>query len=245
MSTVVSWILIAAPSIIALGLAFRAWRRAHADLPGGDAVVTTTMFAASGAAGWFVSLSLLSALGPALDPGAVRVAINLDPLGQTFFGVSSGTAYVGGIARIDVLAGLGAAPTVLATLSATVGYLPLAAVAALVAVSAHAMLVEAPTRPAVSRVAYTAAAACLVFGTLQQAFGNLASYLAIEEIDGVGALPTIGDRGFDGVRFHELISNPWPLGAAVALMTAGLLVQRMAARRSAPSQDLGSTRARS
>ncbi|MDZ8160418.1 hypothetical protein [Microbacterium aquimaris] len=237
MPIVVGWIAVAVPPAIALATAFFAWRRAHADLPGGDAVVTVTMFVAAGTAGWFTSLALLSALGPSLGPGATPVSITLDPLDQTFFGVGSGTAYVGGIGRIDVLSGLGGVPTTLAALSATVGYLPLVAVATLVAVAAHAMLVEAPTRSAVSRTAFVAAGACLVFGGLQQAFGNLASYLAIEEIDAAGALPTIGDRGFDGTRFHELVSNPWPIGAAVALFTVGLLVRRVDAAARATGRE--------
>lgn len=223
---VLGWLAAVAPTAVAIAVATVAWRRAQADLPGGDGIVTAIFFAAAAATGWFTSLALLGAIGPALPPGAVIATIHVDPLHSTFFGIGADAQYVGGIATMEVLAGLGPWPTTWSAASTTAGYIPLVALAALVTTGCHAMLVEDPTRPSVSTASFVAASTCVVFGVLQQAFANLASTAAAQEIAGADAFPDINGRSFGGLGAQDLIANPWPFGAFVALFALGVLVKR-------------------
>ncbi|GAA3627560.1 hypothetical protein GCM10022200_07520 [Microbacterium awajiense] len=221
MGMILAWLMTLVPTAVGIAGAFVAWRRVRRENVGGMPLVTTTMFVSAAAAGAFLTLALLAITGPWALGQPTPIAVALDPVQQEVF--REGSGFVGGYSALEVFSGLDDGTVVLASLGLAAGYLPPAAIAALIAVGAHAVLTGRVFRRSITVGAVATAGICVVFGTLQQGLANAAgSQASLQLRDAVAGMT---DGGFLMlVRVPQY--NPWPVAAAVGFLALAVIVRR-------------------
>lgn len=221
MGTMVAWLVVLVPTAVLVGWAFAAWRHVRSEQAGGMPLVTATLFASAATAGVFLTLGLLAIIGPWALGQAPPIVVGLDPLPQEVF--RDGSALVGGYSSLEVLSGLDDGTVALASAGLAVGYLPPAAIAALVGATANAVLTGRVFRRSVAVAAVATAGICLVFGTLQQALANAAGSQASRQVR--DAVAGMSDTGFL-MLVQVPPYNPWPVAAAVGFLALAVIVRR-------------------